>query len=135
VPLPALNDLLRAYANVDVSRGTFEAYLEIAARDGAFRGYVKPFFRDLSFENLTDRDRPVLEKIWESVVNFMENLLKNREREQLGTRVPFAGDFSGTEVGTFTAIVNAVRYGFGAAFSEAIEGDIEPSDVAPADGG
>lgn len=130
VSLPALNSLLRAYANVDVSRGSFEMYLEVAARDGAFRGYVKPFFRDLDFENLTDRERPLLGRIWESFVNLMDDVLKNPERRKLGTRVPFAGDFTGTEVGTWTGIVNAVRNGFGAAFSEAIEGRIQPDDVA-----
>ncbi len=129
VTLPALNDFLLAYANVDVSRGTFDLYLEVAARDGAFRGYVKPFFRNLDFENRSDKHRPLLGKIWESVVNFMDNILKNPDKHQLGTRVPFSGTFENTNVGTVTGILNAVRYGFGAAFSEKIDERIEPSDV------
>ncbi len=47
VSLPALNDLLRAYGNVDVSKGTFRFFVELAARGGRFEGYIKPFFEGL----------------------------------------------------------------------------------------
>lgn len=134
LPLPAYNSLLRAYANVDVSRGLFDLSLEVAAREGAFEGYVKPFFRDLDFENITDRERPMLGRLWESIVNVMNDILKNPERHRLGTRVPFSGTFENTEVGTWTAVVNAVRYGFGSAFSEAVEGTLEPRDVETSGG-
>lgn len=129
LPLPAYNSLLRAYANVDVSHGYFDLALEVAASDGAFEGYVKPFFRELDFENVSDDQRGVLGRVWESIVNAMDAILKNPESEQVGTRVPFSGTFEETRVGTWSAIVNAVQYGFGAAFSESVEGSIEPSDV------
>ncbi len=133
VALPALNSLLRAYANVDVSRGFLDLSLEVAAREGSFEGYVKPFFKQLDFENITDAERPILGRVWESLVNLMEEVLKNPERKQLGTRVPFSGTFESTQVGTWTAIANTVRYGLGEAFSEAVEGTIQPEDVETSD--
>lgn len=129
VDLTALNDFLRAYANVDVSRGTFELFLETGGRDGKFDGYVKPFFENLDFANITDRERSLPSRLWESIVAGLNTLVKNKSRDQLGTRVPFHGTFEGTRVGTFTAVLNAVRHGFVQAFSESIEGGIRPRDI------
>lgn len=129
LPLPAYNSMLRAYGGIDVSQGFFDLALEVAARDGAFEGYVKPFFRDLVFENTTDDERPLLGRIWESLVSAMEDVLTNPKSERVGTRVPFSGSFENPEVGILDAIINAVRYGFGAAFSEGVEGTVQPSDV------
>lgn len=133
VSLPALNTLLRAYANVDVSHGFLDVSLEVAAREGAFEGYVKPFFRELDFENITDTERPVIGRLWESVVNAMEKVLKNPDSRRLGTRVPFSGTFEAAQVDTWTAISNTVRYGLGEAFGEAVEGTIQPEDVETGD--
>lgn len=38
-----LNPFLRAYAHLDVERGTFSVDAEFAAKKGKFEGYVKPF--------------------------------------------------------------------------------------------
>lgn len=129
VQLPEVNDFLRRYANVDVSRGTFQLFVEAAGRDGGYEGYVKPFFENLDFENLSDRERSFGGRVWESVVATLNTLFKNHRRDQLGTRVPFSGNFERTNVGTWTGIVNTVRNGFIRAFSESIDGTIRPSDV------
>src|SRR5690606_41726948 len=43
--LVLLNDFFKAYANIDVNKGTFGMYTEVAAKGGAFTGYIKPIVK------------------------------------------------------------------------------------------
>lgn len=129
VQLPEINAFLRRYANVDVSYGTAQLFIEAAGRDGRFEGYVKPFFENLDFRNLSDKERSLGGRVWESIVATLNTIFKNHSRDQLGTRVPFSGNFEQTDVSTWTAVANTVRNGFIRAFSESLEGTIRPADV------
>ncbi len=121
VDLTALNDFLEAYGNVDVSRGTLQLYLEVVAEDGAYEGYLKPFLEDVEFDNLEDRDKALLRRLWENVVAGLAALLKNPDREQVATRIPFSGTFEETEVGVWPTVVNLVRNGFVRALNEGFD--------------
>jgi hypothetical protein len=118
VDLRALNDFLEAYASVDVSSGTFQAYAEMTAEGGRFEGYVKPFAEHIEFKNLEDRTKGPLRRLWESFVSGLTAIVKNKERDQVGTRIPFSGEFGRTEVGLWATIVNLVRHGFVRPLSE-----------------
>jgi len=128
VDLRALNEFLLAYANVDVSRGKFQLFLEVAAADGRYEGYIKPFFEDLDFNNVADENKPVTQRIWENIVGALAHLVKNKPRDQVATRVPFAGEFGDADIGLLAAIGNLLRHGFGQALSERLEGDIFTPD-------
>lgn len=131
VNLPALNDSLKAYANVDVSRGKFQLAAEMAGRDGGFQGYVKPFFEDLDFNNIEDREKGVWSRIWENVVQGLAWLVKNKPRDQVATRIPFQGRFGDPQVGLWATITNLFRHGFVRAFTPTIEGTVAPENVLP----
>lgn len=131
VNLPELNESLKAYANVDVSRGTLQLAAEMAGKDGGFQGYVKPFFEDLDFNNLDDRNKGVLTRIWENVVQGLAWLVKNKTRDQVGTRIPFQGQFGDPDVGLWATITNLFRHGFVRAFNPTIEGTVDPDNVLP----
>jgi hypothetical protein len=131
VNLPALNESLKAYANVDVGRGVFRMAAEMAGKDGGFQGYVKPFFEDLDFDNLEDKNKNVFSRIWENVVGGLAWLVKNKQRDQVGTRIPFEGRFGDPKVGLFTTIRNLFRHGFVRAFNPTVEGSVDPANVLP----
>jgi hypothetical protein len=131
VNLPALNDALRAMANVDVSRGTFRLAAEMAGRDGGFQGYLKPFFEDLDFKNLEDKNKNLGERLWEKVVAGLAWLVKNKARDQVGTRIPFSGRFGDPKLGLWTTIANTFRHGFIRAFNPTIEGTVQADNVLP----
>lgn len=131
VNLPDLNDSLKAYANVDVGRGTFRMAAEMAGKDGGFQGYVKPFFEDLDFNNLEDKNKNVFSRIWENIVGGLAWLVKNKPRDQVGTRIPFEGRFGDSQVGLWTTIRNLFRHGFIRAFNPTIEGSVDPDNVLP----
>lgn len=129
--LPALNDSLKAIANVDVGRGTFRMAAEMAGKDGGFQGYVKPFFEDLDFRNIEDKNKGIGSRIWERVVAGVAWLVKNKSRDQVGTRIPFEGQFGDPKVGLFATIRNLFRHGFVRAFNPTIEGSVNPDNVLP----
>ncbi len=131
VNLPALNESLRAYANVDVGRGTFRLVGEMAGRDGGFQGYVKPFFEDLDFHNLEDKDKGIGSQIWEHIVAGLAWLVKNKPRDQVATRIPFEGKFGDAKLGLFATITNLFRHGFIRAFNPTVEGSVRADNVLP----
>jgi len=131
VNLVALNDSLKAYANVDVGRGTFRMAAEMAGRDGGFQGYVKPFFEDLDFKNLADDNKGIGTRIWERMVAGIAWLVKNKPRDQVATRIPFQGRFGDPKVGLLATIGNLFRHGFVRAFNPTIEGTIHADNVLP----
>lgn len=129
VNLPDLNESLKAYANVDVGRGTFRMAAEMAGKDGGFQGYVKPFFEDLDFNNLEDKKKGVFNRIWENAVAGLAWLVKNKQRDQVGTRIPFEGRFGDSKVGLWTTITNLFRHGFIRAFNPTVEGSVHADNV------
>jgi len=131
VNLPALNESLRAYANVDVGRGTFRLVAEMAGRDGGFQGYVKPFFENLDFHNLEDKDKGIGSQIWEHIVAGLAWLVKNKARDQVATRMPFEGRFGDAKLGLFATITNLFRHGFIHAFNPTVEGSVRADNVLP----
>jgi hypothetical protein len=131
VNLPDLNESLKAMANVDVGRGTFELAGEMAGRDGGFQGYVKPFFENLDFRNLSDANKSIGSRLWERVVAGVAWLVKNKSRDQVGTRIPFQGQFGDPKIGLLTTIGNLFRHGFIRAFNPTIEHTVEADNVLP----
>ncbi|MDF3057150.1 MAG: hypothetical protein K0R17_1365 [Rariglobus sp.] len=127
VDLVALNDFLEAYANVDVSAGTFQLYVEVNAADGAFEGYLKPFVENVEFKNLSDENKSPLRRMWESIVSGISSVVKNDRSEQVATRVPFSGNFEETKVGVWPTIVNLMRNGFGRALFEGRDDEPPPT--------
>lgn len=131
VALPELNELLRAYGKVDVSRGVLDVYFEMAARDGRFEGYLKPFFTELDFRDLAEDDKNLAEKLWEKVVSGLVGLFKNKPKDQLGARVPFAGEFGDPRIGLLATLRTIFRHGFIRPLPERLERSVEAENVEP----
>ncbi len=131
VDLTALNAFLEAYANVDVSAGRFQVYLEVNAADGLFEGYVKPFADQVEFKNLSDKSKGPLSRIWESIVSGVSSVLENEDREQVATRIPFSGKFGDPKVGVWATIVNLVGHGFGRGLPEGLDDEPTPTQETP----
>jgi hypothetical protein len=134
VALPALNDFLRAYANVDVSRGDFQVFVELGAKHGRFEGYVKPFFAHLVFEAPDRKTGGPWHEIWETIVAGLVAVFKNKPQDQLAMKIPIEGDFSGTRAEVGRAIVTMVHNGFIKGLPQDIEGSINAEEVAPKQG-
>ncbi len=119
--LPQINDVLRAYANVDVSAGTLDVFSELEARDGRIEGYVKPFLENLDFSDYPTQHKPLPKRIWEGLVAGLATLFKNHARDQMGTRVPISGELGKVDAGTLAAIGNIIRHAFFQAFDPGVD--------------
>jgi hypothetical protein len=131
VDLPALNDSLRAYANVDVGRGTFRLVGEMAGRDGGFQGYLKPFFENLDFHSVDDREKGFGALAWKRLVATFAWVVKDKSRDQLATRIPLEGKFGDAKVGLFATFANLFRHGFISAFNPTIEDSVHADHILP----
>jgi hypothetical protein len=124
--MPAVNQFLLAYGNVDVSAGVFTGYLEMVARNGHYEGYFKPFFEDLVFKSAADPGKSIFARVWEKMVAGLAKLVKNDDTEQVALRIPFEGDFGDTKVGRWESIKTLFRNGFIRALAEGLDGHPRP---------
>jgi hypothetical protein len=128
VDLRALNDFLRAYAKVDVKKGTLGVYSEVAASEGRFEGYVKPLLEDIDIVDLKEDKNP-LKIAWEAIVAVFVHGFKNHPKDRFGTEIPFAGTFDNPDVGVWATVVNMLRNAFVRALPPRIEESVSPETV------
>ncbi len=127
--LTLFNDFFEAYAKVDIEKGYFGMYTELAANDGKFLGYVKPIIEDLKVLGPDDKDKSLPEQVWQGLVGFGAMLLTNPREDQIATRVPLEGDLSKPDVRTWYAVIDLLRNAFIQALQPEIENTINIADV------
>ena len=92
VELAQWNDFLRAYAKLDAKKGKLSLYGEMVAGDGGFQGYAKPFFKDvevIDWKEIVQQN--LLSTAWEAFVQGVLTAFKNREADDVATRIPITG--------------------------------------------
>jgi len=129
VYLPDLNDFFKAYAKVDVNKGTLGLYTEIAAKDRKFKGYVKPILKDVDVAGPEDRGDTFIRQLWEGIVGTVATVLKNPKEKQVATKIPIEGKFGETSVDTWYAIMDVLRNAFIQAIYPALDYQITIADV------
>ncbi|MDJ1479830.1 DUF748 domain-containing protein [Cytophagaceae bacterium YF14B1] len=134
VNIPALNDFFKAYAKVDLERGNFNLYSELALREGAITGYVKPIARDLKFIDWKDKEetKNVGHLLWEGIAGLVATIFKNHPNDQLATVVPVSGTVSKTDVNTWKTVVNILHNAFIKALPMETDGTVTFADAIAA---
>ncbi len=125
IELKRLNDLLQAYAKVDVESGEGEFVMELEARNGQLKGYAKPLFRDVqvfSWKHDVEQqgDNP-LRAAWEALAGAIENVFKNQRLDQFATRVEIQGRIGNTKTSTLQAIGAILHNAFVEAYLPQLE--------------
>jgi hypothetical protein len=122
VALPQFNDLFRAYAQVDVQRGTLRLVAELEAKEGRFHGYVKPFFEDIDVITPEEvDDQGPLKSLWETLVGTAAEVFQDQDEERVATRIPIEGSVESPDIGFFATLGNVVRNAFLESFVPALE--------------
>lgn len=127
--LVKLNDFFQAYAKIDVNKGRFGLYSEVAAKDNAFRGYVKPLIKDLDVLGKEDRKDNLLQKMWEAVAGGAGKLFENRNKDQVATKVPFEGRLDDPKTNIWLAITSILQNAFIHALQPSIDNEININSV------
>jgi len=109
----SLNDLLRSYANFDVTEGVFSFFAELAVKNGAITGYVKPLFKDVDvYDSEQDRDKALLQKIYEGAVGSAMGVLSNTPRNEVATQADLSGKAQRPQTSTLQVVINLIQNAF-----------------------
>lgn len=127
--LVELNEFMQAYAKVDVNKGSFGMYMEVASKEGKFEGYVKPIIKDLDVLGKEDRDDNIFRKIWEGLAGGVGQVFKNQSEDQLASKIPFQGDISKPDANIWVAITTVLRNAFIRALQPSIDNEINIASV------
>jgi hypothetical protein len=131
VDLTALNDFLRAYANVDVKRGRLDFYTEMAAADGKFKGYVKPLIRDLDMIDLKEDIKHPLKLFWKSFVAGVMKVFKNQPKDRFAAKIPIEGNIENPKASILETLGSVLRNAFVKALAPHVDESIDLESVKP----
>jgi hypothetical protein len=124
-----LNEFFQAYAKIDVNKGTFGMYTEVAAKEGRFEGYVKPLIKDLDVLGKEDRKDNVFRKLWEGLAGTVGEIFENQEENQVATKIPFEGRIQNPDTNVWHAIMNVLQNAFIRAIQPSIDNEINIASV------
>ena len=111
--LTAMNDLLRAYGDFDVSAGVFSLTSELHIKNSAISGYIKPFFKDIKvYDRRKDKGRGFFHQVREIVIGGVAMVLENRSRQEVATKVDIRGSVDNPETSTWQIVVELVKNAF-----------------------
>jgi hypothetical protein len=118
INMPALNDFFLAYAKVDIERGTFNLYTELAVNDGKISGYIKPLAQNIKVVNWEEDKRKPIKLIWEGIVSFFVEIFENQKEDQFASKVPLAGDLNNVDTSILPSLFAVLQNAFVQAFEK-----------------
>ena len=106
-----INELTHAYGNFDFEYGWFDLVIEMDAKEGSLEGYVKPLFRNVRVFDLKHdlEEDNAAQAFYEAVIDGGQNLLKNWNRDQFGTLIPFTGNVDAPKTDVIGTIGNVLQ--------------------------
>lgn len=131
--LVKLNDFFQAYAKVDVNKGTFGLYTEIASKQGKFEGYVKPLLKDLDVLGKEDRDDNALRKLWEAIAGGVAEVFENQPKDQVATKIPFRGNVENPKANIWYALSEVLQNAFIQAIQPSLDNEINIASITSTD--
>jgi hypothetical protein len=122
--LVKLNKFFQAYAKVDVNKGTFGLYTEVAAKEGNFTGYVKPLIEYIDVLGMEDQKDNVLRKAWEGISGTITEIFENQSKETFATNIPLRGKIENPKADIWYAILQIMENAFIKALQPSIDQQI-----------
>jgi hypothetical protein len=132
--LTAMNNLLRAYGDFDVSAGAFSLISELHVKNNAVSGYIKPFFKDIKvYDRRKDKERGLSHQLYEMLVGGVAKLLENRSRQEVATKANITGSLDKPETSTWQIVVELVKNAFFKAILPSFDKEVTyvGSDINP----
>jgi hypothetical protein len=123
--LTAMNDLLRAYGDFDVSAGVFSLVTELHIKNDAISGYIKPFFKDMKvYDRRKDTGRGVPHQMYEMLVGGVAKLLENRPHQEVATKADISGPVGKPETSTLQIVLELIKNAFFKAILPSFEKEV-----------
>jgi hypothetical protein len=132
VALKHFNRLFRAYAKVDVEKGSLRLFAELKADNGRFQGYLKPFFEDVDVLSTEEvKKQNFFATLWESIVGTTAEAFEDQDEDRIATRIPISGRVDSPDVGFFRTLAGVLRNAFLDAFVPALEHSVGEDGQGP----
>lgn len=123
--LTALNDLLRAYGDFDVSNGVFSLVSELHVKNDTVTGYIKPFFKDITvYDRNKDKGRGVFHQAYEMMVGGAAGLLENRSRQEVATKANISGSLKKPQTSRWEIVAGLLKNAFFKAILPSFEKEV-----------
>src|SRR5206468_10619253 len=90
---------------------------------------VKPVIKDLDVVGPEDRKDKFFQKVWENIVGAAGEILNNPKKNQIATKVPIEGSFTGSNTDVAEAIWELLRNAFIHALMPSIDNQININSV------
>ena len=111
--LKSLNDVFRAHADLDVTKGVFAFFTEVTVRNGSMKGYLKPFFKDVDvYDPEQDEDKGFFQEVYEGLTDVLADILKNDVRDEVATTTDVSGPLDNPHTSTWQVLVNLAKNAF-----------------------
>jgi hypothetical protein len=111
--MKSFNNVLRAYTDMDLSKGHMSIFSEISIKNGRVNGYVKPIFKDVEvFDPNQDADKAWTKKVYETVIEGVVALLKNEERQQVAAETDVSGPIPSPRASTWQIVGTLIQNAF-----------------------
>ena len=125
-PVKTLNQLLRAYGGIDATRGLFSVFSEVSVKNGAVNGYLKPLFKDVTvYDPRQDRDKGMLNQIYEKTINALASILKNAPRDEVAAKTDLSGTVENPQASTWELVLTLFQNAFFDAVLPGLEGKVK----------
>ena len=90
------------------------------------KGYLKPIFKDVkAYDPTQDRDKGLLQKIFEQTINVAAQLLKNTPRDEVATKTDVSGPVKNPQASTWELVVTLFKNAFFEAVLPGLEGRLK----------
>ena len=124
-----LNQLLRAYGGIDAAGGLFSLFSEVSVKNGKVKGYLKPLFKDVTaYDPHQDRDKGLLNQIYEKAINALAGMLKNTPRDEIATKTDLTGTVGNPQASTWELLLTLLQNAFFDAVLPGLEGKVHHED-------
>ena len=111
--LTAMNDLLRAYGDFDVSAGVFSLVTELHVKNDTISGYIKPFFKDMKvYDWRKDKSRGISHQMYEILIGGVATILENRPHQEVATKITITGPVRKPETSTWEIVTELIKNAF-----------------------
>jgi hypothetical protein len=121
-----LNRLLRAYGGIDAASGRFSLFSEVSVKNGRVKGYLKPLFKDVTaYDPQQDRDKGMLNQIYEKTINALAEILKNTPRDEVATKTDLSGSVENPQASTWELVLTLFQNAFFDAVLPGLEGKVQ----------
>lgn len=130
IDLVLFNRFMEAYANLSLDSGILDVYAEMVGRSGAVTGYIKPLIEDFSVN--TDKEgQNIFEEIFDEVADIAGNILENKEKDRVASRVEISGDIEKLDASIWQTIFSLLKNAFIEAYAKEIENAINFGSTNP----